>query len=432
MLPLGAIARRAWPMIHKTGIIAACAQKGGPVGIDDLGASDEAAAYVGARYSRPSWATGSIGRADAAFLFDLIMRERPRALAEIGVASGVSTVFLATLLADRLRESQLYSFDKLEVFYDDPSRPVGAHIKDIFDNAPTNLTLATGVKSTDIRHWPARPARFDFVFLDANHMHPWPCLDLLSILDLVEPGAWIALHDIRLPLRQASSQAFGPLYLYQSWPGERCVANDDADIGAIRLYEEPSRSAAALIECCRIPWQNHIPFSEWHSALEGFPRADFQIQEELRSVVARPQLAKTPNRAFWEITIRGPNPWSRIPPDLSLAPLILHANRRGEPAMSVTVRGLRRNECSGIVFPGIRRSPEAPASLHVALSLVASSGAPIARREISLDGPEVNFAFLSASEDMVGTFDLEITVSLLEQAERISGAWVKFETLQFV
>ncbi|WP_171026379.1 class I SAM-dependent methyltransferase [Mesorhizobium comanense] len=402
------------------------------MGIEDCGASREAAAYVDARYSRPPWAKGSIGRADAAFLFDLIMRERPRALAEIGVASGVSTVFLATLLADRLRESRLYSVDKLSVFYDDPSRPVGAYIGETFGEAPSNLTLGAGVTSTDIRLWPSRPERFDFVFLDANHMHPWPCLDLLSILDLIEPGAWIALHDIRLPLRQANSQAFGPLYLFESWPGERrSAAHGDADIGAIRLYEQPSRNAAALIECCRIPWQSHIPFSEWRSALDALSHTNFEVREELRAVVAQPPLARTSNRAFWEITIRGPNPWSRIPHDLGSAPLILHANRRGEPAISVSVRRLRRSECSGIVFPGFKRSPDAPGPLQVELSLVAN-GARISHRVITLDGPEANFAFLRAPEETSGTFDLDIGVSLIDQAEKISGAWVKFEPLQFV
>jgi hypothetical protein len=46
--------------------------------------SEAALAYASARYSRSGWATGTIQRPDAAFLFDIIRREHPRFVAELG------------------------------------------------------------------------------------------------------------------------------------------------------------------------------------------------------------------------------------------------------------------------------------------------------------------------------------------------------------
>ena len=242
--------------------------------------SDEALAYTAARYSRPKWAAGTISRDDAAFIFDMLIREHPRSVAEIGVASGTSTAFLSTVLSDRLRDSRLYSFDQLECLYDVPSKPVGAYLYDLFGELPENLTLGAGIASTKIRGWPGRPQQFDFVFLDASHIHPWPCIDLLAIIDIVNPGSWVVLHDVWLPLLSCDTREYGPMYLYQNWPGEKCApVGNNANIGAVRLFENPADSAAALIDCCRIPWQKHLPFSVWTGCLQALSQVDIDGRE---------------------------------------------------------------------------------------------------------------------------------------------------------
>jgi predicted O-methyltransferase YrrM len=394
--------------------------------------SETALAYAAMRYNRPRWATGTIQRADAAFLFDLIMRERPRAIAELGVASGVSTAFLSTLLADRLPGSRLYSFDKLEFFYADSSRRVGAYVYELFGALPANLSLAPGIASTEIRSWPQRPEVFDFVFLDACHLHPWPCNDLLAILDLVDPGAWVVLHDVWLPLLKRESGPFGPLYLYQMWPGEKCAPfGNKANIGAIRLFENRSDSAAALLDCCKIPWRDQPPYSDWRGSLQALSETDFELHEALRAMLEKPPLAKCPLMRNCEIVIRGANPWSHFAPDPMADRIVLHANRRGEPAISITIRDLDRRHCNGIVFPSIARSDDASCAMSVALTLRASDGRAEVNRLLLLADASTHFVVLMAP-DGLGSFDAEISVSPVEDAENMKGAWVKFDAVHFV
>lgn len=397
--------------------------------------SDEALGYTAMRFGRPgpNELAGAINRADAAFLFDMIMRARPRAIAEIGVASGISTAFLATLLGDRLRESRLYSFDAVRTLPGDPPKPVGACLFELFGELPANLTLAAGVASTEIRSWPQCPQDFDFVFLDAHHGHPWPCNDLLSILDLIVPGSWVVLHDVWLPIVNRKFQTFGPLYLYQTWPGEKCTpSGDGTNIGAIRLFDDPADSAAALIQCCTIPWQVRLPHSGWAGALDALSRIDADRREGLRAILERPLLAKHPVLRDCEIAVRGVNQWSHFAADPTSEPFVLHANRPGEPVLSLAIRGLARRTCNGIVFPSIVRSGEASCPIGVRLALRAHGAAHEAGCSLMLRDDTVQFAYLRAGDCPGEVFDAEISVSVTEQAENMKGAWVKFEAMHFV
>ncbi|MGA7676456.1 MAG: class I SAM-dependent methyltransferase [Rhizomicrobium sp.] len=395
--------------------------------------SDEALAYTAARYSRPKWAAGTISRDDAAFIFDMLIREHPRSVAEIGVASGTSTAFLSTVLSDRLRDSRLYSFDQLECLYDVPSKPVGAYLYDLFGELPENLTLGAGIASTKIRGWPGRPQQFDFVFLDASHIHPWPCIDLLAIIDIVNPGSWVVLHDVWLPLLSRDTREYGPMYLYQNWPGEKCApVGNNANIGAVRLFENPADSAAALIDCCRIPWQKHLPFSVWTGCLQALSQVDIDGRESLRAILERPPVAKHPLLRNCEVLIRGTNPWSHFAADLISDKMILHANHRGDPVMSITIRGLKRSECNGIVFPYIVRSDDASSPITLTLALRPSGTVHEFSRTLLLADNTNHFAFLAPPDGFDGFFDAEISVSLAEETEELHGAWVKFEAVHFV
>lgn len=395
--------------------------------------SEEALAYTAMRFGRPGKLAGAINRWDAAFLFDLVMRARPSTIAEIGVATGISTAFLATLLGDRLHESHLYSFDVAETLSGNPPLRVGAYLYELFGELPANLTLAAGVASTDVRAWPQRPQSFDFVFLDAHHAHPWPCNDLLSILDLVTPGSWIVLHDIWLPIINREFQTFGPLYLYQTWPGEKCAPRGNhANIGAIRLFDDPADSAAALIACCEIPWQIRRPYSGWAGAIEAVSRIDTDCCERLRANLERPPLAKHPALRDCEIAVHGANPWSRFTADPTSDPFVLHANRPDEPVLSLAIRGLERRTCNGIVFPSITRSDDAACPIGVRLALLSRGSAHETACSLELRDDTAHFAHLRADDSLGEVFDAVISVAVTGAAAIMKGAWVKFEGMHFV
>ncbi len=395
--------------------------------------SQDALAYAAARYARPDWARGTISRGDAAFLFEIVTRGRPRAVAEIGVASGTSTAFLSTLLADRLPKCEIFAFDALKHVYNEPQKPVGAYVQELLGRTPPNLKLQGGTASYGIRTCPDRPDCFDFVFLDANHEHPWPCLDLLSIIDIVKPGAWIVLHDIALPLITREARAFGPMYLYLNWPGEKCApAGDEANIGAIRLFDDPARSVRALIASMALPWQARPAADARRGALDAVADIDGDSEDALRALLERPRLANRVSMRRCEITVRGANPWSRMATDLVSEPLLLHANLIGEPIASVVVSGLETRLCQGMIAPFIARAPDAAVPIRAQLSLRSPEGYEGPSVDLVLKDSEPRSAYLLAPDEFGETFDVEIAVTLSEKTETLHGAWVKFKMLHFV
>lgn len=395
--------------------------------------SEAANAYVRSRYARPDWARGAIGREDAAFLFDMVTALRPRNLAEIGVASGVSTVFLSTLLSDRFPEGRLYACDKRTTLYDDPTKPVGAFLFEVFGRVPPNLTLEPGVPSAAIRSSQRRPERFDFVFLDANHDHPWPCLDLLSLLDIIEPGAWVVLHDVRLPLVVKDNPGFGPLYLLRSWLGEKkMLAGAPANIGAIRLFADPLRSAEALMGTLELPWANAVGGQEWRSALAALENIDAGHAGQLRSIIREPRIERRGSIRDCEFVLKNANRWTRFAPDLLAEPLILHANLPGQPVASLLIRGLDSRTCRGFVFPNIMRAPDATSPVRVRLSVDCDGVFEERAVDLVLTDGESRWATLFAPEHYVGTFDVSISVELTDKDAKMQGGWARFDAIHFV
>jgi len=137
--------------------------------------------------------------------------------------------------------------------------------------------------------------RYDFVFIDAHHGHPWPAFDTLCLLPFVAPGTWVGLHDICLTLIDEKWQVRGPQYLLQEWPLDACRSDDPiSNIGAIRLSDAGPEDAERLLRILEIPWEyrpqpywermilNHVePFlsagqvARIKSAFERYSHLDF-------------------------------------------------------------------------------------------------------------------------------------------------------------
>jgi hypothetical protein len=219
--------------------------------------------FVRSVYSAPDWATGYIAMPDAAFLFDLVATAAPETIVEIGVASGVSTVFLLRTIERLGLATNLCSFDSLPFFYADRSKRVGQFVYDVFGEKPPNLRLFAEVPALEAaaRLNAAGIHAASLGFIDANHDHPWPCLDLLSVLPALQPGAWVALHDINLPAINPAFPSFGPHYLFYDWPGpSRVHRSSDTlpNIGAIRLFDDPRETIDAVLSILERRWDATI------------------------------------------------------------------------------------------------------------------------------------------------------------------------------
>ena len=178
---------------------------------------------------------GAVSRYDAKFLCDLIEESRPAKCFEIGVASGMSTTFLLKALAKLGAETELVSVDISQQYYADRTKQVGY----VVDAAIPELGCQFGLH---FHHWSADAEKFgaddkfDFVFIDAHHSHPWATLDTMLVLPFVKTGAWIAWHDIALHEIPRFASETGPFHVYEAFPTPKKKSQfENQNIGAFQL-----------------------------------------------------------------------------------------------------------------------------------------------------------------------------------------------------
>ena len=215
----------------------------------------------------PAWVRGATPIGDGMFLRAMVATHQPSHLLELGVASGVSSAWLLDAL-DALPEVPggrvLRSCDVNAACYFDQTRATGEAVKTMYPQPRARWILDT---DTDARRLSQSlpPQSVDLTFIDANHYHPWPLLDLLHVSVLAKRGSWVILHDINLPEVAPQFAAWGARHLFEAWPFERVTGGLQRNIGAVRLPDDLTRLlplASALLE---LPWE-HAP-TRWHVAL---------------------------------------------------------------------------------------------------------------------------------------------------------------------
>ncbi len=201
---------------------------------------------------------GSISRQEAEFLLCMIEREDVRAAIEIGVASGGSTLYMLAMLSRLGGDRKLYALDLAEAYYPDPSRAVGFLALDSEFNQASRLALYPRACVADLRRLVGAPncgPRFDLAFIDGEHLHPWPALDLLFLLPWLRDGAVVVLHDINMPQLLASPHGFGPQWLFDCPFPERVVAPGGApNIGAFRIIDRAD-AVGLVLRLLATPWE---------------------------------------------------------------------------------------------------------------------------------------------------------------------------------
>ncbi len=205
-------------------------------------------------FEPPSWSTGHISLKDAGFLFEMVREIDPLEIIEIGVASGCSSAVLLRALDSLGGERRLHSFDIADCCYFATERAVGDAVAELAPDYSRNWRLHTGEGAT---HAAQRLAgrSIPLVFIDADHRHPYPTLDLLGVLPAVSENAWVILHDIAL---EEKWQVFGPKYLYSGWTGEKRTPYAGCNIGAIRLNGRQKETRNKCEQILSVPWQTTI------------------------------------------------------------------------------------------------------------------------------------------------------------------------------
>jgi predicted O-methyltransferase YrrM len=236
-------------------------------------------------FQPPQWALGHVSASDAAFLHEMVAALEPETVVELGVASGCSSAVILHAL-DRLPEAErrvLHSCDTRATCYFDQAYPTGQACREMY---PVPRAQWRTAFDSDARRLAERltPASVDFTFIDANHSHPFPLVDLLQVTAFAKPGSWIVLHDIDLPIRHPQFQTYGPRWLFHQWPFNKLKAFDRwASIGAVQLPDDPSRLVPMALALLEKPWEQQLP-----AAAAQLPPLFASVQAALEARLRRP------------------------------------------------------------------------------------------------------------------------------------------------
>ena len=207
--------------------------------------------------------SGAIGMADLLFLHAFVSVLAPDRVVEIGTLSGFSAAVIADAVAQHQRpESESVVVDTIDLSQrcmTDQTKPVGFEIPQLVPHLSSRINVHAG---QDARHVEqiARAGELQLVFIDADHQHPRPTLDLIRVSRFVKPGGWVIVHDIELGslgerMRAAGTPfdygaPFGAQWLFEAWPFEKISGGN---IGAMRLPSHMRDLVPFALAMLRIP-----------------------------------------------------------------------------------------------------------------------------------------------------------------------------------
>ncbi len=214
----------------------------------------------------PDWAQGSVGLVDALFLYDMVACLRPGRIVEIGAASGASSAVLLHALHDAGSPLEgdagpaLVSIDLHRWCYFDRTRAVGSAVAEMAPALARGCLLHTNRTALDLGALVPGPDHaldhglFDMAFIDGDHRHPAPTVDLLALAPFLRPGGWAILHDIDLPAAADRYERAhgvkvpwhhaGAQHLFDAWPWRKLRGElDGFNIGAVQLPDGPVTAA---------------------------------------------------------------------------------------------------------------------------------------------------------------------------------------------
>ena len=207
---------------------------------------------------------GGIGSRDYFFLTCLVSILAPRRVVEIGTLTGFSTAIIAAAIHHQHGPQPGITVDTIDSHTHcsiDPTRPIGFEILELVPDLVSNIRVHTGRESDLVREIATR-GEFGLAFIDADHRHPWPLLDVLRLAPFIQPRGWILLHDIQLGTygkaeREAGQQLdagtpYGAEWLFEGWPFRKIRS---FHIGAIELPERKEAVIPFALELMEKPFE---------------------------------------------------------------------------------------------------------------------------------------------------------------------------------
>jgi predicted O-methyltransferase YrrM len=242
---------------------------------------------------------GTIALREYLFLNAFTSILAPERAIEIGTLAGFSAAIIAAALHRRHPHQKgvlVETIDRNTHSVVDADKPVGFQIPDIIPDFADAVWVRAPADSAAIREL-ARRDELEMIFIDADHQHPRPLLDLLRAAPYVQSGGWILLHDIKLgtigrtsaevdrKLRRAAS--FGAEWLFAFWPFRKIAGGN---IGAVQI---PPRKAAIVPTALRLM---KLPFEMKVSSHPRVRRALYESIVPLLTGTLEPEATRRAER----------------------------------------------------------------------------------------------------------------------------------------
>ena len=214
--------------------------------------------------NRPIEYPGRIEVSHCLFLTAFVSILAPPRVVEIGTLGGFSAAIIAATLRRQHGEegaARIDTIDNSATCLIDETRPTGFEINESFSELASVIRLHIPHDSSIVSELAERD-ELEFVFIDADHRHPMPLLDLLRLAPYMKPGGWILLHDTRLGTmgREASKNgqisrwvaAYGAEWLFDYWPFRKISGGN---IGAIQLPDDKSALIPFALRLMSMPFE---------------------------------------------------------------------------------------------------------------------------------------------------------------------------------
>jgi predicted O-methyltransferase YrrM len=206
---------------------------------------------------------GTISLREFLFLTAFASILAPQRAIEVGTLAGFSAVIIASAI-HRQRPDQngilVDTIDRNTHSVVEPDKPVGFQIPDIIPNFASAVRVHAPADSGIVRELAGRD-ELQFAFIDADHQHPRPLLDLLRIAPRIRSGGWMLLHDIMLGSMGLAEKergetshgaAFGAEWLFACFPFRKITGGN---IGAVQMPDDKSALIPMILQLMELPFE---------------------------------------------------------------------------------------------------------------------------------------------------------------------------------
>jgi len=206
---------------------------------------------------------GTISLRELLFLTAFASILAPERAIEVGTLAGFSAAIIAAAIRRQhpdWRGTLVDTIDRNTHSVVEADKPVGFQIPDIIPNFADAVRVHAPADSGIVRELAGRD-ELQFAFIDADHQHPRPLLDLLRIAPRIRSGGWMLLHDIMLGSMGLAGKergetshgaAFGAEWLFACFPFRKISGGN---IGAVQMPDDKSALIPMVLQLMELPFE---------------------------------------------------------------------------------------------------------------------------------------------------------------------------------